>query len=147
MKSFWILVLLCSAIPALAGGTENATVAAMRKAPCTETANSAPQDSAGDEMAGSGGGKCFEYELQTENVSYIIRPRSAVLLPPGTEVSIKMAKGELLLSTDGFPKPIRCTVRAMFLRSEEPRMWRRPAGCFTRAGEEISCSGEAEHTR
>ena len=149
MKTCWILILLCSALPAFAlrGGMEKATVYAMHKVPCMEAQSSGH----GGIFSGLGGGnggvvnECIEYELRTEKVRYIIRPNRAILLLLGGDVSIKLADSELLLRTGESAKDIRCAVLAMSLRSEvEPREGNRPVRpiCHAESGREISCPEE-----
>jgi hypothetical protein len=94
----------------------------------------------------------MEYELRTDKVSYIIRPRHMILLLLGGNVSIRLAGGQLLLHTDESPKDIRCDVLAMSLRSEQEKReqdkeWERERertrpyapGCYAESGEEIPC--------
>jgi hypothetical protein len=155
MKTCWILVLLCFAIPssaipasALSGNMLRATVHAMRKVPCTEIT--------GAPVRGGFGGAteewCLEYELRTESVSYVIRPHHMILLLLGGDVSIRLAGGQLLLHTNESPKDIRCDVLAMTLRSEQEKQERdkdrererehnRPyaPGCYNESGTEIPC--------
>lgn len=148
MKTCWILTLLCCSLPALAlsDGMEKATVHSMRKVPCMDTPEATrvailsnlanvPQDTAS--------GDCVEYELRTEKVSYVIRPRRSILLLLGASVSIKFAPRELLVRTPDVPKDIRCDVLAMTLRTAAEKSERRrdrqsPMRCYE-FGREIRC--------
>jgi hypothetical protein len=154
MKTCWIFVLLCSTLPALAlsGGMEKATVHSMRKVPCMATQETGRGGILSNLVGGSGSGdgainECIEYELRTDKVSYIIRPRRAVLLLLGGNVSIKLADSELLLRTGEAIKDIRCAVLAMTLRTEAERKERErervgPARCYAESGREIPCPFE-----
>jgi hypothetical protein len=147
MKIFYILVLLCCSVPALAlrGGMEKATVQAMRKVPCTEVQSSSHGGHLAELLAGNSNnvGECVEYELRTEKVSYIIRPHRAVLLLLGGDVSIKLADSELILHTNDGVKDIRCAVLAMTLRSEAEKQERNRAHrCYAESGREIPCPNE-----
>jgi hypothetical protein len=149
MKICWILALLCCSIPtfALRGGMEKATVHSMRKVPCMESQNTAGNRLlSGLAGSSSGGGECIEYELRTEKVSYIIRPRHAILLLLGGDVSIKLADNELLLRTSESVKDIRCAVLAMSLRSDAEKKERErersrpaPMRCYAESGREVLC--------
>jgi hypothetical protein len=160
MKTFWILALLCSSIAAhgLSGGMEKAVVNAMQKVPCKEVQSSARHHGILAELVGGrpdggpeggpGGGECIEYELRTEKVSYVIRPRIAILLLLGADVYIKLINDELLLRTSEAPKDIHCAVLAMSLRSEEEKKERRfPRICLSESGAEVACSAEPEPFR
>jgi len=154
MKTCWILVLLCSSLPALAlsGGMEKATVQSMRKVPCMETQSTGHGGFISGLLDGGSPGmvnECIEYELRTDKVSYIIRPNRAILLLLGGNVLIKLADSELLLRTSNAPKDIRCAVLAMSLRSEAEKRDRErerarpaPPRCYTESGQEIPCPYE-----
>jgi hypothetical protein len=163
MKSCWILILLFCSLPALAlsGVMENASVHAMRKVRCSET-QSTLRGGPLPGLANNGGNpddaaECTEYELYTAKVSYIVRPRRAILLVLGGDVSIKLTGNELILHSSAEPKDIHCAVLAMTLLSEvekreKEREWERereaersrhlPRGCYTGSGIEIPCDGE-----
>jgi hypothetical protein len=177
MKTFWILVLLCSSVPALAlrGGMEKAVVSAMRKVPCMGDLSGPPRNEVPPEMAGYGpggygssgygpgggygpidngpaGGECVEYTLRSERVRYVIRPHHAILLMLGSDVYIKLVKDELLLRTSEAPKDIHCAVVSMALRSEdrenEAKQERpHPAVCLSESGAEIPCTESLEPLR
>jgi hypothetical protein len=128
---------------------QKAVVHAMRKVPCEEGQSSPGHNGIISGIVGNGS-ECIEYELFTETVRYIIRPRLAVLLLLGDDVYIKLAGAELLLRTSGAPKDIHCAVLAMSLRGNEAeeneadKEWRRPSVCRSESGEQVACSTETE---
>ena len=129
MKRFSLLfVLCCCALPALglAGGMERAIVHVMRKVPCEDSGQGRglPPGMATPMVAANEGG-CLEYELRTKKVSYVIRPHKQVLLMVGEEVMIRLAVSELIVSSPGLPKEVRCGVHSMMLLTEAEREERR----------------------
>jgi hypothetical protein len=156
MKSGWMVVLLglgivggisCTPAAALSGGMEKAVVQAMRRVPCAE-GQSGEHNKVVSAIAGAGGdGTCMEYQLHTARVSYVIRPRVAVLLHLGDDVYIKLFKDELLLRTGQAPKDIRCSVLSMKLRgdsdAEEKEVRRHPAICLSETGEAVACTEDS----
>lgn len=153
MKRCRILLLLCSAIAALAvagnagGKMETAVVTSMRKVPCIDGLDGDKQTESYARMSNVGG-ECIEYELRSETVRYVIRPRGNVLLLLGNEVSIRPFKSELLLHTGEAPKDIHCAVRAMTLLLGEKRKAQTeppnpPRLCIDRSGDEVPCPRDA----
>ena len=147
MKTCWILALLCCSLPAfgLSRGMEKAIVHSMRKVPCIDIPETARVDLHSNLVATPPdiGGECVEYELRTEKVSYVIRPRRRILLLLGGDVSIRFATNELLLRTADLTKDVRCDVLSMSLRtaaetSERRRDRQPPERCYE-AGHEIRC--------
>jgi hypothetical protein len=133
---------------------EKAVVSAMRKVPCMEVQASAGHHGVISGIIGNGpvGGECIEYEVRTEKVSYVVRPRLAILLLLGSDVFIKLANDELLLRTGEAPKDIHCAVIAMSLRSEErekeaKKERRHPSICLSDSGSEVPCSEDPEPFR
>jgi hypothetical protein len=164
MKTRWTLVLLgfsvvsiffCSPARGLSGGMETAVVQAMRKLPCNEAQRSAGHKGILSGLIGSGGpaNECIAYELHSEKVTYIIRPRVAILLLLGANVEIKLVNDELLLRTDQAPKEIRCAVLSMTLRSEEQQRkqereeQRHIPICLSDSGDAVPCGEETEAFR
>jgi hypothetical protein len=147
MKTCWILALLCCSFPAfgLSRGMEKAIVHSMRKVPCMDTPEAA-RIGLYSNLTGNQpdiGGDCVEYELRTEKVSYVIRPRRPILLLLGGDVSIRFATSELLLRTADAPKDVRCDVLSMSLRTAAETAERRrdrqpPVRCYE-GGHEIRC--------
>ncbi len=164
MKTCWILALLCASLPAFAlgGGMERAVVSAMRKVPCGDTKsrpqhNQAPTDITTDDPEGDGpldnaavaAGQCMEYQLRSEKVRYVVRPRRAILLLLGSDVYIKLVEDELLLRTSEAPKDIHCDVVSMSLRSEEQEREarkedRQPPVCLNESGLAVPCQEAPE---
>jgi chorismate synthase len=73
----------------------------------------------------SSGGECLEYELRTKKVSYVVRPHKQVLLMVGEEVTIRLAISDLIVSSPGLPREVKCSVHSMVLLSEAERNERR----------------------
>jgi hypothetical protein len=129
---------------------EKAIVHSMRKVPCQESQETGRGGILSNLVGGGGSGifnECIEYELRTDKVSYIIRPRRAVLLLLGGNVSIKLADSELLLRTGEAIKDIRCAVLSMTLRAEAEKREREreasgPPRCYSQSGREINCPYE-----
>jgi hypothetical protein len=145
MKTFCIFAMLCCTIPAfaLSGGMEKAIVYSMHKVPCPDSPG-APRAGTlppGYSEVPDAGGQCVEYELRTEKVSYIIRPRHVVLLLLGGSVAIKFAGSELLVHTGDYVKDIHCAVLAMTLRTEAEQRERAapsPVRCYV-GDREVAC--------
>lgn len=129
MKRCCLFLILCFALPAfgLAGGMERAIVHVMRKVPCEGSAafQAPPMGMGGVQAGTSTGGDCLEYELRTKKVSYVVRPHKQVLLMVGEEVTIRLAISELLVSSPGLPREVKCSVHSMVLLSEAERNDRR----------------------
>lgn len=162
MKTHWILVLLGLSIfgiffssPArgLSGGMETAVVHAMRKHPCEEAQSSSHKGILSGLVGSGGANECIEYELRSDKVTYIIRPRVGILLLLGSEVEIKLVNDELLLRTGAAPKDIRCAVLSMTLRNEEVERRKeresepQTSVCLSESGEPVPCFGESEEFR
>lgn len=139
----WTFVLLCPSLPALAlsGNVEQATVTSMHRVACqpVQTLISTGQHG---EAANAPREDCVEYELRTATVSYIVRPRSPVLLLLGSNVSLRVVKDKLMLRTAETPREIHCAVVAMSLLEGEERPQRRAPACLNSLGEEIPCLEE-----
>jgi hypothetical protein len=155
MKRCWMVVLLglgiaggifCTPAAALSGGMEKAVVRAMRRVQCTE-GQTGEHNKVITALVGAGGdGTCMEYQLHTARVSYVIRPRVAILLKLGDNVYIKLFKDELILHTGQARKDIRCSVLSMRLRgdgAEDKEMLRRPAICLSETGEAVACTADS----
>ncbi len=141
-----VFVFVSFALPALAvsGNMEKAMVFSMRKVPCPD-AQAMRGVQMSPMMGRDMGGDCMEYELRTDKVSYVIRPRNSVLLLLGSSVMIRPVRGELAMRSSDQPKEIRCLVMSMTLRTEAERNTRQkqvqyqpPVRCFDGAVE-IAC--------
>ena len=144
-----VFVFVSFALPALAvsGNMEKAMVFAMRKIPCPDNPQAMRSASVAAMFGGEVNGDCMEYELRTEKVNYVIRPRNSVLLLLGSTVTIRPMRGELVLRSSDLPKEVRCAVMSMVLRTEAERTARQkqaqmqaqaPARCYDGAVE-IAC--------
>ena len=143
----------CSPAAALSGGMQKAVVHAMHKVPCAGGQGSASHKGILADLAGVGGSanECIEYQLLTDKVTYVIRPRVAILLMLGDDVYIKLAGDQLLLHTAQAPTDIHCSVLSMRLRGDEDgegRDERHQARlCFSDDGAETPCPEQSADFR